>query len=306
MVLPLHPTVERKVFFYRVDAGNDGAGVPHTFDAPGVFDEVDALGWDVLGRYHENSDSSVTACWPDRVEYPVRVRIGTVRRLGLPPVEDAGNLSPLNLTPTAGLAECTHMVFFEPNLVGCEFNFYAPRMSRLARYLQIKTPERPRVSFDVLLRSDVQQRLTKLKDIKFFQLRVRASYAETIGKLNADLGSAMEAAARAGDAEEIEIILRPKGRKGALRKMLLGFTKKANARSDFHENAANFIVKGTDLETHNTDTVDVLSGALWVKKTVAKLGPGRLVDSESAYAAIEAAHAAHVGEIEAATSVTIA
>lgn len=55
-------------------------------------------------------------------------------------MEQAGALSDLRIPTHAGLAETIHIVVFPDNIVGADFNFFGPRLSRFSRYLKEKAP----------------------------------------------------------------------------------------------------------------------------------------------------------------------
>ena len=109
-----------------------------------------------------------------------RLRMGLIRRSGLPRVEDAGRVLPLAIASTQGLVEQTHLVFFDKGIVGGEFNFYGPRPSRLADYLEQKVPHFPRISLDILLNRDSTEQLAHLRDVRLIDLRLRKDYVDVL------------------------------------------------------------------------------------------------------------------------------
>ena len=66
-----------------------------------------------------------------------------IRRTGLPQLEQAGTVSDLKIADNAGLVEAVHVVFFPDNIVGADFNFYGPRLSRLGYYLRVNPQSYP-------------------------------------------------------------------------------------------------------------------------------------------------------------------
>jgi hypothetical protein len=130
----------------------------------------------------------------------------------LPQLEQAGTVSDLDIGLDAGLLEPVHVVFFTDNIVGADFNFYGPRLSRLGYYLRIKSTNAvPLATFHPLLRNDVAEQLDHLTELRLFDLKVKASYARTIREADESLGDAFAANARVldGDAEEIQLVLKP-------------------------------------------------------------------------------------------------
>jgi hypothetical protein len=211
----------------------------------------------------------------------------------LPQIELSGNLSPLNLRATSGLVEMVHIVFFPNRIVGCEFNFYGPRLNRLEAYLLTKARQQcPAVSFKPLLRQDIRRQLDRLSDIRLLQLKIHAPYADMIAQANQNLGAAFRAARMAGDAAELEIILRPRSHsQGRLAMSLLDTVKRLAGRGDLREAASKFVIKGFDSTADHVSLVDVLSDQLISRKQIVIAGQRmRALDPSSAYAAIEEAY----------------
>ncbi len=298
--------VERKVYFYRVDVGTDEGGRPATFDPVPVFQHINRLPFTWEGRYLEAGEGNATCCWVDSMRAPRRLRIANVRRSGLPQVERAGRLSALNIPPESGLVEQVHVVFFPDGIIGSEFNFYGPRLSRLSRYLAVKASGLcPPVAFNPLLRQDVMQQLMRLEDIRLFQLKILASYATVVAQADRDLGAAFEAAKRAGQAEEIEIILGPRAySRGHLASRILSVTRRLGRRADLRESTSRFVVKGFNRETQRVEIIDVLSDQLISRKQIVLEDPRtRALNRGSAYAAVEEAYAELRDELRAAAAV---
>ena len=126
---------------------------------------------------------------------PCKITLGSIRRSDFPLVENQGELSPLEIPDKAGLVEQTHIVFLEDDIVGCDINFYGPRISRLSFYLaEQAVGHAPEIlNFNPILRRDVYQQLKKFRALKSLNLKIRASYAETIANINDSLGAALMA-----------------------------------------------------------------------------------------------------------------
>lgn len=287
------PTVERKIYFYRADVGVDDGGRRLSFDPAPTLTHVDGLAFDAQGRYWETAEH-ITCCWVDSADPPQKLRLATVRRSALPQVEDHGTVSALQLPATSGLVEAIHVVFFPDNIVGSEFNFYGPRLSRLSGYLAARAQDvTPVVSFEPLLRGDVADQLRRLEDIRLLQLKITASYADVVEQANRDLGNAFKAAARAGAADDLEIILRPRPySRGSLAEELLAAVRQLAGRNDLRENSSRFVVRGLNRENEHIDEIDVLKDKLIsVKRIVREDERTRALVARSAYEAIEEAFA---------------
>src|SRR2546430_819025 len=70
------PQVERKIYFYRVDAGQDAGARPLQFDPRAVLRHIEDLGWEPQGRYMLDADDNALCCWIDRMRAPQRLRFG--------------------------------------------------------------------------------------------------------------------------------------------------------------------------------------------------------------------------------------
>lgn len=289
--LRARPTIERKIYFYRVDAGLDEAGRPLPFNSTRVLQHIDSLPWTRQGRYWVDNEGKVTCCWVDALGLPHRVRIGNIRRTELPQVEETGVLSPLDIPPRSGIAEQIHVVFFNNNIVGADFNYYGPRISRLSYYLHEKARGicPPLVNFKPLLRQNVLEELDRLGRIRLFNLRISASYAATVALADRDLGSAFEAAARVGEAEELEIILKPaQHSRSWLSERLHPIIRRLAGRQDLQLEASRFKVRGQNRTTGQIEEIDLLNDKLIAKRRILQIDERtRALDRDSAYAAIE-------------------
>ena len=83
-------------------------------------------------------------------------------------------------------------------------------------------------------------------------------YGPRIPRLSTYL--AIKAAARAGGAEEIEVILRPMAySRGTLAGKLLAATRRVVGLDRLHEEASRFVVRGLDRDTGKVEMLDLLS-----------------------------------------------
>jgi|SRR5580704_7236144 hypothetical protein len=301
-----NPTVTRKIHFYRAEAGLEASGRPIAFPTSAVLRHLQSMPFSARGRYLEMSDGNALCCWVDRHHPPQRLRLGVVRRNDLPEVETTGDITPLNISPNAGLVEVIHVVFFGNQIVGADFNFYGPRMSRLGFYLAQKANDFPHVQFNPLLRQDASARLQRLREISLFQLRIRTAYAQELMNADRDLFQAFEAARRISHAPQMEIILRPLPHSRTfLDRATLGLARRLARRPTLREEADRFVVKGFDPASGGIDEVDVLDDELITSKRIALLNPRtRALDPEAAFSAVEAAREDLGDELIRAASVS--
>ncbi len=287
-------TVERRIFFYRLDAGLDDAGRPLPLDLEPALRCLDGLPFSSEGRYWEDDEGNATCCWVDRTTATQRLRFGHIRRSGFPQVERAGALSALKIPEQSGLVEQVHVMFFPDQIVGSEFNVFGPRVPRLGQYLAAKLGTIcPPVAFEPLLRQDVAERLEHLRDVRVVRLRIRAAYAARVAQADQDLGEAFRAAQRAGDAEELELTLRsrPYSRK-PLAERLLAAVRHLAGQDDLRSEVSCFNVQGLSELTGHVEAVDVLSDQLIARGQIICMDRRtRALEPDSAYTAIEKAYA---------------
>jgi hypothetical protein len=291
------PTLERKIQFYRADIGSDDGGRPLPFDPVPAIAAIDQLPFvdGPGGRYLLDDDGNAVCAWPGGNRPRPMLRFCQIRRTGLPQLEQAGAVSDLNIAANAGLLEPVHVVFFPDNIVGADFNFYGPRLSRLGYYLRIKSNNSvPLASFHPLLRHDVAEQLDHLTEIRLFDLRVKASYIETIRRADTSLGAAFAANEQVlnGDVDELELVLRPmKGARHRARERLLAPLKALVRSPELRENAERFRVAGQLDSTGKVELIDLLRDQLIARKQVLRLGArSRAIEASSAFEAIGAAH----------------
>lgn len=303
---PKEKTLERRIYFYRAFIGRDENGDPKKLDPIPMLKHIDQLSFPSGEAYLNDHEEHSTCCWIDDLKNPQQMRVGLIRRHALPQIENKGVLSPLNIPLTSGLAEQSHVVFFPDNIVGADFNFYGPRIGRLATYLCAKAGEHCEgIRFQLLLRKDMGERLAKLKDVRLFQLRVEPSYLETLKSADDDIYAAFAAANRLSNAEEIEVLLKPRPRsRSPLLGKLLSITKMLGMRKNLNESIAKFTVKGLNEETHRVEKLDVLNHLLLSKKRIIRAdNRTRALNRDSAYQAIREAYVELKAEIAVARGV---
>jgi hypothetical protein len=298
----------RTISFFRADCGTDDDGAPITFRPRRMLEHIDGLAFDNAGRYYQ-FDGNIYCAWVDRPESPARLRFAVIRREGLPFVEQAGVLSALNIPAAAGLVEQIHVEVFPNNIVGCESNFYGPRLPRLRSYLRERGgPEKQDVAFEPLIRQDVLAALQSFDGIRVFQFRVRRADIDLIAQADRSLADALAAQAALGSAEEFEVVLRPKAysRDTDLGSKMLNLVRKLANRGEVLDAAKSFRVVGR-VDGGPSQELNILDERLTSPQLVAKEpGRGRAVHSDSAYAAVRAAERELRDELAAAAAVAAA
>lgn len=291
-------TIRRKLYFYRVHIGTQESGEPIPFNAPSIFRALRQANLIANGCAYISlpQTEDVLRCAVDDIENgQVRLRIGKIRRENLPKQEHNGTVTDLQLPVEAGLLEEAHIVFFENNIVGMEFNYYAPRINGLKSVVTELLPQYTFEDFQFrqLISEDVLARLNELGELTLFQLRVAPSFASQIQHLDSSLADAITAAANAGSTEEVEIILRrpARSRTEFLAQSLKSFCRAVVQSSEFYNNAKKFKISAQNPTTNKVESLDLLKDKLIVERDIAKSNSrSRAVISNEAYNAISMAH----------------
>lgn len=287
-------TIEREIRFYRVDTGDNASGKPKIFNPTPVFEHINKLDWKNKGDRYWDDNGKITGCWVHDSGKPSKIVLGGIRRVDLPQIENQGEITPLEIPEKSGLVEQTHIVFFDNNIVGCDVNFFGPRISRLSYYLSEKAfgvaPEI--MKFNPILRRDVYKQLKKMKFLKMMTLRIRAPYVETIAKINDNLGEAFKSALQAGQTDDAEIILKTtKRHQGWLASSLLESVKTLSKNPEMQYEIEKFSVNGYNEEDGKIVDLNLLSDKLIVKRAISRAGSrSRALNSKSAFAAIISAY----------------
>jgi len=197
-------TVSRKVYFFRLEHFHE------LKDAlPLCLEEISELPFHLQGRYQQDSSENVLlSVYPDRVEYPLRLRFGRTRRDMLPEVERAGTLSTLELEEDAGLIDMCHIMIFPDGHVASEFNHDGPRIRKLGDYLYLKGRNltgSPR--FLPLFERDIVSVLADIDQIRVLEIDVPPDTAALIRQADANLADAIAASERAGSTEKVSLEL---------------------------------------------------------------------------------------------------
>lgn len=305
--------VDRRIFFYRVNAGVQETGEPKNVSFGPALRTIDHMPFSDgdNGRYLASKDDDrELCCWVDKSQSPYQFKLAYIRRSEHPPVEHDGELSPLPLPRGQGLAELTHFMIFPKGIVGAEFNFFGPRASQFSFYCALKLKNAiPGFRLNPLLRRDLQKQLAKLSEVKMLDLKIKSSYANVIQEANADLGSAFKATARAMGAranDDLEIFFRRKKTKESSPNLtsfdpraLVRFVQKMSRRGDLREQVSTFKIQGVTAD--ETRLVDVLSEQFVIDVKVRRAADHTsAVDSQSVYTAIEDAYTNVVHDLDAA------
>jgi hypothetical protein len=290
--IPETDRVARKVFFYRIRTRPTDDGDVPIFQPRDAADCITALTFDTGDRYQDLGESGIYCVWPNSRGEFVRMTIGVVRRSGLPSLEALGDVTPLELAEEQGLLEQTHVVFFPDGVVGAEFNFYGPRVSRLATYIADKCADVPLIRFDMLLNQDAEEQLANLEDIRLVELRLRRSDIALLEDADEDLAAALEATAERVDAPVVDITLRPEPHsRRPLGQGAFDLVRRLVGEPTTRERFEKFQVRGLDNRTEKPEAFDLLQDRLMSTRRVIRQDTRyRAVNSDDMYREIESAY----------------
>lgn len=286
--------VERKIYFYRVDAGTDVDGNAIEFDPVPILEHIEEQPFSRAGRYwRQQDDSDICSVRDDSSSDQIRLRLWNSRRSGFPALESNGRLSKLRVPQDAGLAEQTHFIFFSSGIVGVEFNFYGPRAGRLANYFRVKAEGvGPEIQFLALEDRSVFQKLRHKPELRLFRMRIFRPYVDWVKQADKHLGGAFEAQAALGDMDELEVMVRlTKKDDRSLGKRLWESVLGLQDNRHLREATRQLQVRTKGVRESKLDEIDLLNDKLVSEKRVVSLDGGtRYLDSDSVYNAIESAY----------------
>lgn len=200
--------INRKISFYRGFFWKDDEQV----EPRDIFSHIGSLPFTRQGRYLPLGTGNSRSMYVDSVDLPMRLIIGTKRESGLPLMELEGDRTPLDIPETGGLYEPMHFMIFPNNVIGFEYNSHAPRIGSLKSYLPQKAPTLvDKVELIPLMRSDIRQEISRMGNIRLFNLAIHRNMADHLEILNDNLIDALNHAFRENEYSEVlEIVLRPK------------------------------------------------------------------------------------------------
>lgn len=304
------PSIERKIHFFRADAGIDESGKSVLFDPCPALSVIGTLPFtnDDSGRYESESDGNVLCILVDSNGAQPSMRLCRVRRTALPQMERAGQVNDLNLADDTGLLEATHVMFFPNGIVGAEYNHFGPRLSRLGNYLHVKSSKAvTRATFRPLLRGDSTQQIDRLRDLRVLEMNILPAYVDTVANADQSLADAFQANRRIlENPRSLQVILKPQrdAATGFLAKMVSPL-QRFLGNDDLREGTERLQVRGLCTDTNKVETIDLLNDHLISVKSIVRLnGRTRALDSTSAFQAIDEAYQQLRPELERAAGVS--
>lgn len=229
------------------------------------------------GHYFLKEDGDIWSMEIDWSSIPVKAKMGTIRKKGLPLLWKSGKVSPLEVKVDEGLYEPMHFMIFAENaanssyyVAGFEYNLYGPKPLNIVRYIErIASPVVDEVELIALMRKDVQEQLDQIGEIRVLELRVHRDTERLLQELDRSLHDALRALKRITDAECIEIVLR--SRKYSKKKIGVSFVGNlANwlSRPDTREAVDSLKLRGKAIDSNATEEFDLSRQYILSRKKV--------------------------------------
>ena len=241
----------------------------------------------------------------DNAPSPSRLRFVRSRHTDLPQMEENGAIKQLAIPARAGVADCTHVVFFADGIVGADWNFYGPRATALAHYINVKTRPANVISIRPLLRSDVADAIDHWESVRVVELKIRAPFIPVVRQVNRTLADAFERAREVGGATEVGLVLAPgsRARQSRLGAGVMPVIRGLLSR-DLRGQVTRFQVTGRNQTSGLLETIDLLKEYLVFQEEVVKINrTTRALDPTSAYGAIQRVYGANRAAVDQAPTI---
>jgi hypothetical protein len=281
--------VKRNIRFSVMDITYKGSPV----NIRDVFGFIDALDFTSGDRYYETSEGINLAVFLDQSKLPIRGIIGDSRKKALPMVETNGNRKGLTLpNRSSGLFDGNHFIIFEnkykKNIIAHEFNFYAPRINRLAQYIMAKCQTMvDYCAIEPIQNQDIRSILKKIKFPNYFEIKAH----RTCSFLSFDksLNEAFKSMASVTDADCFGISFScRRGRKNPIDMKNFGNIPSFMKTGDAQELLEKFHIQYRNMSTGQNENVDLTNLFLNDTAYVSQIDDmHRSVDSDSMYRAID-------------------
>ena len=273
--------IRRKLRFYRADCGREPDQTMSPLKPIELLRRLKAA-IDKSGRYVDIGEEKVLEVFVDNVDVRgrPRLRLARVRRSDHPKLDDPKkpDHESLGLADGSGLAETVHVVFFDENVVGCDYNHYGPRPSALTTFIEEKLEEV--VRFNRLIHPNAVTKMANLKNVKSMVVGVRLPDSRPrndglFGEFarNSNMGNVARM--------NIEIVAEPGNH-------LVNWMSFVKLVQNGPQQLSVFKINGED-DGHPTE-LNVLNDALQYSADVYRDGDTADVDRSSAYSALDKAY----------------
>lgn len=217
------------------------------------------------------------------------MRFYRIRRGNLPETEESGTFEDLQLAAERGLAESIHILLFDDSVIGSEYNHYGPRVTTLGRFLNERCDQDIRIR--PFIREDVISAILSMREIRRFRVKVTPHGAAELQQRGVALSEGLDVADvfRAGKYADLTWASQPGDADFTQRvkRFFRGLRDSGVEPTTVVEAAQVYgVTSGDDL-----DDFDLLRDRVVIVEQIRRESPRhRTLDTEAAYAAIEAVH----------------
>lgn len=283
-------TITRQIYFFKVQAQNC------TFND--ILDEISSLPIEEQGTEEDPNHWLFSEIDIRKGVYYGKICEWRGTDFPYTATIDELQIQPLKLPKKDGLVEVTHFVYFpEYKILALEYNHQGPRVASLAKHVNSKInnigAENPKFAdFIPLFDPDTLQQLARVKEVRMISMMVPKKHIDSVIDLDPNLHNAFKSAARVGELEEVEIILRPapRGRSPIFSKKevgkLVGQLQDFGKKHHFGDVFDNFKIKGLDSASGKYREFDMLKDKCISEVRTVKQNSGRAVDSDDLFEGI--------------------
>jgi len=239
---------------------------------------------------------------PQRRPFSKRFRFYRVRRKNLPETEAGGNFEALELDIREGLAESIHVVLFDGNVIGSEYNHYGPRATTLATFFNERL--RQDVRLKQLVRQDIMNEILNLPEIRKIRIKASPTAAAALQGRATGFGGAATSADSfsAGRYLDLTLAAEPGDRQFTQRvKTFVRSLRRGDGRSQLE--AAQVYGRNND---GLYETLDLLHDYVVLNREIERESPrSRSLDKAAAYRAVQDAYQEIQGELGAGGTISV-
>jgi len=230
---------------------------------------------------------------------PHMIRFFKVRRDDLPGVDDgAGDRTDLEIAEEAGLIEAIHLCLFPNGIIGAEFFFYGPRISRFERFVNQKLDLGP---FELceLIRNDVIDQALRFDDIRLLRIKLTPSPASRDAIAGVKLGPLMDMAVDLGAGVYADLTLRAESHDDKFRDKIKTLLRRVKQGANDVCLFEKLEIAGKPAPDEPVTSLDLLSERLYRMVEIPyRTQRFRDLNSDAAFAAIRQAYREVAGEIK--------
>lgn len=291
-------TVTKKIYFYKLILEKDGKPV-NPID---IFSHIKSLNLEKGERIYQIKKGKFHLMMfhdEDKdVFLPLKFILGSGKQDDIPCLIKNGKTEPLKIEDKS-LFESTHMMLFNNNILGVEYNYQGPRAQGLKPYiLRMARKYVDYVEVIQLTKPDFLETLHNLGDIKLFDLYVHRNFGKLFEDAAPSLYHTLQLLKKNEDAEEIGVHIKSSKRlKGYDWNRIFNVFKKEDVSSI---NKAE--IKAVNLKSNKVEPFNLLDQYIISTKEVVKHNPKyKRVDPKSMFYALKSSFKENQSQIEGIT-----